>query len=119
MTGPAQPSPSLVRLLALRRVRRGGVVAHGDELFTDHGHKIPAYVQPHLQALLAEGYLDLGDPDTEGDQHTLGVTETGLLLYAALKALHPRPATSTTRSTWPASWPDYRSSKHHPGSIHT
>jgi hypothetical protein len=58
-------------------------------LFTDVGHKIPADVQPHLRALLAEGYLELDDPDAEGDQHTLGVTETGLLLYAALEALHP------------------------------
>lgn len=89
-TGPAQPCPSLVRLLALRRVRRGSVVAHGDELFTDVGHKIPADVQCHLRALLAEGYLELDGPDTEGDQHTLGVTEIGLLLYAALEALHPR-----------------------------
>ncbi len=87
MTGPREPCPSLVRFLALRRVQRCQVTLHEQGLFTDHGRKIPSYIETGLRALLADGHLELHNYPS-GHWRSVRITQSGLLLYTELHTQH-------------------------------
>lgn len=78
-------SSELGRLLALRRVHRGHVILSGDDLYLDHGHRIPGYLHAFLRDLLADGYLCLGEQHEGYDQRPVLMTTSGHDLHHTLE----------------------------------
>ncbi|MGQ0776998.1 MAG: hypothetical protein ACT4NY_21710 [Pseudonocardiales bacterium] len=77
-------SPQLGRFLALRRVRRGGILQFGHGAFVDGGRRVPDYIGSHLSALLADGHIRPGLAQ-EGTRYLrLLVTNEGEASYADL-----------------------------------
>lgn len=77
-------SPQLGRFLALRRVRRGGIVQFGHGVFVDRGLRVPDYIGSYLAALLADGHIHAGRPQEGTGYLRLLVTSEGEASYADL-----------------------------------
>ncbi|MGH3915229.1 MAG: hypothetical protein ACRDTC_17755 [Pseudonocardiaceae bacterium] len=77
-------SPQLGRFLALRRVRRGGIVQFGHEAFVDRGLRVPAYIESNLATLLAEGHIHPGRAQEGTGYLRLRVTSAGEASYTDL-----------------------------------
>lgn len=83
-------SPELGRLLALRRVRRGGVVLFSHGVFVDHGRPVPDYIGCYLAALLADGDIRTGAPQKSTGHLPLQMTSSGEACHAELTDLYQR-----------------------------
>jgi hypothetical protein len=83
-------SPELGRLLALRRVRRGGIAQFGHGVFVDRGRPVPDYIGCYLADLLADGDIQTGHPQESTGYLPLVVTSEGEAHYADLADLYQR-----------------------------
>ena len=83
-------SPELGQLLALRRVRRGGVALFSHGVFIDRGRPVPDYIGCYLAALLADGDIRTGSPQESTGYLPLQVTGSGEAHYADLADLYQR-----------------------------
>lgn len=77
-------SPQLGRFLALRRVRRGGVVQFGDDAFVDWGLRVPDYIESNLATLLADGHIHPGRAQEGTGYLRLRMTSAGEACYTDL-----------------------------------
>ncbi|MGH3932132.1 MAG: hypothetical protein ACRDTF_19395 [Pseudonocardiaceae bacterium] len=77
-------SPQLGRFLALRRVRRGGILQFGHGAFVDAGRRVPDYIGSHLSALLADGHIRPGLAQEGTSYLRLLVTREGEASYVNL-----------------------------------
>jgi hypothetical protein len=59
---PCWVSPDLGRLLALRRVLRGGVIRFGRDEFASRGCRVPGYIGYYLVVLLTDGHARFDRP---------------------------------------------------------
>lgn len=83
-------SPELGRLLALRRVHRGGVAQCGSGAFLDSGCRVPDYIGRYLAALLADGDIRPGHPQEGTGYLPLLLTSEGKVRYADLADSYQR-----------------------------
>jgi hypothetical protein len=83
-------SPELGRLLALRRVHRGGITQCGHGAFIDSGRRVPDYIGRYLTTLLADGYIHPGHPQEGTGYLPLLLTGEGQASYADLSASYQR-----------------------------
>ncbi|MGH3796891.1 MAG: hypothetical protein ACRDSP_18610 [Pseudonocardiaceae bacterium] len=83
-------SPDLGRLLALRRVLRGGMVHCGHGGFLDHGRRVPEYIERYLAALLADGHVRIGQPQEITGYLPVRVTSAGEARYGELADSYQR-----------------------------
>ncbi|MGH4016382.1 MAG: hypothetical protein ACRDSL_21135 [Pseudonocardiaceae bacterium] len=83
-------SPELGRLLALRRVRRGGIARFDGRVFIDHGCPVPGYIGSSLAALLADGQIRTGHPQDSTGYLPLLLTDKGQASYAELTDSYQR-----------------------------
>lgn len=83
-------SPQLGRLLALRRVRRGGILQFGHGAYVDGGRRVPDYIGAHLSALLADGHVCPGLAQEGTSYLRLLVTSAGEASYADLADSYQR-----------------------------
>ena len=78
---PCWVSPDLGRLLALRRVLRGGVVQYGCDAFLSRGCPVPGYIGYYLAVLLADGHVRFGRPQEGSGYLPLLATSEGETLH--------------------------------------
>lgn len=83
-------SPELGRLLALRRVHRGGIAQCGYGAFIDSGRRVPDYIGRYLATLLADGHIHPGHPHEGTGYLPLLLTSEGKAHYADLSASYER-----------------------------
>lgn len=83
-------SSELGRLLALRRVRRGGIAQFDDRVFIDHGCPVPGYIGSNLTVLLADGHVRPGRPQESTGYLPLLLTDQGEVSYTELTDSYQR-----------------------------
>lgn len=83
-------SPELGRMLALRRVHRGGIAQCGYGAFIDSGRRVPDYIGRYLATLLADGDIRPGLPQEGTGYLPLLLTSEGALHYADLSDSYQR-----------------------------
>lgn len=81
---PCGVSPDLGRLLALRRVLRGGAIRLRHDAFASCGRPVPSYIGYYLAVLLADGHVRFGRPQEGSGYLPLLITSEGELLHADL-----------------------------------
>jgi len=95
---PCGVSPDLGRLLALRRVLRGGVVQFGRDAFVSCGRRVPGYIGYYLVVLLADGHVRFGHPQEGTGYLPLLATSEGELLHDHLDDAYRRRLRASRRA---------------------
>ena len=95
---PCWLSPDLGRLLALRRVLRGGVVQLGHGAFVARGRPVPNYVAYYLAALLADGHIWCGHPQEGSGYLPLLATSEGETLHDDLECAYRQRLRASRRA---------------------
>ncbi|MDQ3152066.1 MAG: hypothetical protein M3R63_10215 [Actinomycetota bacterium] len=95
---PCGVSPDLGRLLALRRVLRGGVVQFSRDAFVSRGCRVPGYLGYYLVVLLADGHVRFGRPQDGTGYLPLLATSEGELLHDDLDDAYRRRLRASRRA---------------------
>jgi len=87
---PCWVSPDLGRLLALRRVLRGGVIRFGRDEFASRGCRVPGYIGYYLVVLLTDGHDRFGRPQEGSGYLPVLATSEGEILHDDLEYAYRR-----------------------------